>query len=107
MALLRSAWSASTTKNSAFSPLAVCSITHGAILTSNRRRGDSSTRRVMPRDGLIARVTAIPAAMKKNKQRTTRNRDNADMRFKLAIIDAPDQLRLYPKPQKTVNTSAT
>ena len=29
---LRSAWSASTTKNSASWPLAVCSITHGAIL---------------------------------------------------------------------------
>ena len=35
-----SAWSASTTKNSAFWPLAVRSITHGAILRWNGRRGD-------------------------------------------------------------------
>jgi hypothetical protein len=44
--------------------------------------------------------------MKKSKQRITRNRNNADMRFELAIIAAPEQLRLYPKPQKPVKTSA-
>ena len=85
----------------------VCSITHGAIFSLNVGPGVSFARRVIARDDLIAPATAIPAAMKKNKQRTTRNRNNADVRFELAIIDAPEQLRLYPKLHKTVNTSVT
>ena len=57
---------------------AVCSITHGAIFSLNVGPGVSFARWVIARDDLIAPATAIPAAMKKNKQRTTRNRNNAD-----------------------------
>ena len=78
----------------------VCSTTHGAIFSLNLGAGVSFARWVIARDDLIAPATAIPAAMKKNKQWRTRNRKNAEVRFELAIIDAPAQLRLYPKPQE-------
>ena len=74
MAPLRSAWATSTTKNSAFWPLVVRSITHGAILMDwlarcQLERAECS-RSPMP----AAHTTAMLAAMSKTEQRTDRNR---------------------------------
>ena len=45
----------------------------------------------------------MQAAKSKSKQRTTRNRDDADVRFELVIMNVPAR-PFYPKLQKTVNT---
>jgi hypothetical protein len=49
----------------------------------------------------------MAAELNADKQRRTRNNDNADMRFELTIIDAPEQLCFYTKPPKIVNLSTT
>jgi hypothetical protein len=49
----------------------------------------------------------MAAALNADKQRRTRNNDNADMRFDLTIIDAAEQLCFYKKPLQIVNLSTT
>jgi hypothetical protein len=44
----------------------------------------------MAREEAMAPNTAMLAAMNKNKQKTGRNRDDADVRFGLAITDCLD-----------------
>ena len=97
---LRSAWSVSTTINSARWPLAVCSSTHGAILPA----GDPSLPALFPMvcEEPIAPATAMPAAMNKKTQSRARDRDDPGVPFEFEIMGAPEPL-LYPKPHKSVN----
>src|SRR4029434_7173220 len=126
MVPLRSAWRASTTKNSAVSPLAVCSITHGAILRWNATSGRVGNAALAPgfappagttivfgeadppwstaRDEAIPASTTKVAEMAKSKQKTVRNRDDA-AQFGLAITDClgPD----CSMPQRSFTQKST
>jgi hypothetical protein len=73
-------------KNSVCWPLAVCSITHGAILRWNGRRSDSRAFRPVAREDLIVPTAAIPAAIKNTTQRTRLNRDLLDVRSRFLIV---------------------
>jgi hypothetical protein len=88
----------------------VCSITHGAILpgwpaTCQAERAECS-RSPSVREELIAPTTAILAAMKRNKNSRTRNRDDADVRFEFMIVEHAGLGPFYSKAQRIVNTLA-
>src|SRR5262245_1838518 len=73
--------------NSAFSPLAVCSTTHGAILFRVAAKpGD----RPWPeaREEPIAVNTAIAAAVKNNEQNIPRHCDGVNMRFDFVSLES-------------------
>ena len=76
----RSACSISTTMNSACCPLAVCSITHGAILLAGVTRSGGSPCVLMAREEPIAPSAAMAAATKNNEQNTRRHRGSAPAR---------------------------
>jgi hypothetical protein len=68
--------------------LAVCSITHGAILLAVA--GDAGTPpRVTAREELMAPMAAATAATKNNKQKTRRNLNgvNMDVGFGFVVIE--------------------
>src|SRR4029077_6393524 len=77
------------TKNSACWPLAVCSITHGAILRWNTL---SSTCWPVAREELIPPKTAMVAAMNRARQKTIRNRDAAARFGALLIVSVASVL---------------
>src|SRR6266436_5649019 len=86
---LRSAWSASTTKNSACCPLAVCSITHGAIFCAADGGLEtaapcwlavrSSTRWPTASEEAKAATSATAADTKNNEHKIRRHDDGADV----------------------------
>src|SRR5438128_2653499 len=94
---LRSAWSASTTKNSACCPLAVCSITHGAILVAGDTGEPLLTAPAFAeasagrREEAIAPTAATTAATRNSEQKIRRHGDgvNADVGFGFVIIEWP------------------
>src|SRR4029077_7719800 len=88
LAALRSAWSASTTKNSACWPLAVCTTTHGAILFTTFTVLPP-TRWLIAREEPIAPNAATPAATRRSEQKTDRNRDDVNLLFRFVAIESP------------------
>src|SRR6476646_8808166 len=88
-------------KNSVCWPLAVCSITHGAILRWNGRCGDSRACRPVACEELIVPTAAIPAAINNTKQRTPLNRDPLDVRSRFLIV--AKATAFYPEADTAVN----
>src|SRR2546430_1545278 len=94
-----SAWSASTTMNSAWRPLAVRATTHGAIFSAMPVRSGELLW-PMAREEAIAPSAATAAATKNNEQKIRRNCDDVSMRFECVVIELPLYRFLLSKPRK-------
>src|SRR5437867_2349256 len=96
---LRSAWSANSMKNSACCPLAVCSITHGAILVAADGGLETAAPCWLPtaREEAMAPMAAAVAATKNNKQKIRRHLDavNVGVGFEFLIIEVAGAFGLF------------
>src|SRR5207249_7819445 len=96
---LRSAWSANSMKNSACCPLAVCSITHGAILVAADGGLETAAPCWLPtaREEAMAPMAAAVAATKNNKQKIRRHLGavNVGVGFEFLIMEVAGVFGLF------------
>src|SRR5262249_25458738 len=91
---LTSAWSASTTMNSACWPLAVCSATHGAILFTVVLTAGGPPRPAAPEDPMTASA-AIAAPTINNEQNIRRHGNGVPRRFDFVILESPGNVLIF------------